>query len=245
MDYDSIFRAAIDRLHAEGRYRVFVDILRTKGNFPDARCFGGNGPKPITVWCSNDYLAMGQHPSVISAMETALQEVGAGSGGTRSISGKVVNIGEVFIPLGVTLFAGAFTQGQAGRLRVEIGGTDPVNYASYWPEVVSKTSQRQNEAWDFIRFVSDRTELSNYLEATKRVSPRRDVPGLGELEAFYKQNESAVTWYKGDTARANAIFVDLIRRVVGGEDIARAIDRAATEETAVLQDVKQRFGVPQ
>lgn len=127
----------------------------------------------------------------------------------------------------------------------QIGGTDPVNYASYWPEVVSKTSQRQNEAWDFIRFVSDRTELSNYLEATKRVSPRRDVPGLGELEAFYKQNESAVTWYKGDTARANAIFVDLIRRVVGGEDIARAIDRAATEETAVLQDVKQRFGVPQ
>jgi len=88
MDYDSIFRAAIDRLHDEGRYRVFVDILRTKGNFPDARCFGGNGPKPITVWCSNDYLAMGQHPSVIAAMETALHEVGAGSGGTRNIGGN-------------------------------------------------------------------------------------------------------------------------------------------------------------
>ncbi|HET7816895.1 MAG TPA: 5-aminolevulinate synthase [Sphingomicrobium sp.] len=88
MDYDSIFRAAIDRLHDEGRYRVFVDILRTKGNFPDARCFGGNGPKPITVWCSNDYLAMGQHPSVIAAMEQALHEVGAGSGGTRNIGGN-------------------------------------------------------------------------------------------------------------------------------------------------------------
>ena len=58
-----IFRTAIDRLHDEGRYRVFIDILRTKGNYPNARCFAGhNGPKPITVWCSNDYLGMGQHP---------------------------------------------------------------------------------------------------------------------------------------------------------------------------------------
>jgi len=88
LDYDSIFRSAIDRLHDEGRYRVFIDILRTKGSFPNAHCFGGNGPKPITVWCSNDYLGMGQHPAVVEAMETALHEVGAGSGGTRNISGN-------------------------------------------------------------------------------------------------------------------------------------------------------------
>jgi 5-aminolevulinate synthase len=88
LDYDSIFRSAIDRLHDEGRYRVFVDILRTKGSFPNAHCFGGNGPKPITVWCSNDYLGMGQHPAVVEAMEKALHEVGAGSGGTRNISGN-------------------------------------------------------------------------------------------------------------------------------------------------------------
>src|SRR5213595_2972757 len=88
MDYDRIFRSAIDRLHEEGRYRVFIDILRTKGRYPDARCFGGNGPKPITVWCSNDYLCMGQHPAVVAAMEEALHEVGAGSGGTRNISGN-------------------------------------------------------------------------------------------------------------------------------------------------------------
>ena len=79
MDYDRIFRSAIERLHDEGRYRVFIDILRTKGSFPDARCFAGhNGPKPITVWCSNDYLGMGQHPAVVEAMETALHDVGAG-----------------------------------------------------------------------------------------------------------------------------------------------------------------------
>ncbi|QNN64641.1 5-aminolevulinate synthase [Sphingomonas rhizophila] len=89
MDYDSIFRSAIDRLHDEGRYRVFIDILRTKGNYPNARCFAGhNGPKPITVWCSNDYLGMGQHPAVVTAMEEALHDVGAGSGGTRNIGGN-------------------------------------------------------------------------------------------------------------------------------------------------------------
>ena len=89
MNYDSIFQAAIDRLHDEGRYRVFIDILRTKGSFPNARCFHGhNGPKPITVWCSNDYLGMGQHPAVVGAMEEALHDVGAGSGGTRNIGGN-------------------------------------------------------------------------------------------------------------------------------------------------------------
>jgi 5-aminolevulinate synthase len=89
LDYDSIFKAAIDRLHDEGRYRVFIDILRTKGSFPNAHCFHGhNGPKPITVWCSNDYLGMGQHPAVVTAMEEALHSVGAGSGGTRNIGGN-------------------------------------------------------------------------------------------------------------------------------------------------------------
>ena len=89
MDYTRVFTQAIDRLHEEGRYRVFIDILRNKGAFPNARCFAGhNGPKPITVWCSNDYLAMGQHPKVIAAMEAALHDVGAGSGGTRNIGGN-------------------------------------------------------------------------------------------------------------------------------------------------------------
>jgi 5-aminolevulinate synthase len=89
LDYQRVFAQAIDRLHAEGRYRVFIDILRNKGSYPNARCFAGhNGPKPITVWCSNDYLAMGQHPDVIAAMEAALNDVGAGSGGTRNIGGN-------------------------------------------------------------------------------------------------------------------------------------------------------------
>jgi 5-aminolevulinate synthase len=89
VNYNAVFEKAIDRLHAEGRYRVFIDILRNKGSYPNARCFAGhNGPKNITVWCSNDYLCMGQHPDVISAMENALHDVGAGSGGTRNIGGN-------------------------------------------------------------------------------------------------------------------------------------------------------------
>ncbi len=88
-NYNQIFDEAISRLHSEGRYRVFIDILRNKGAYPNARCFAGhNGPKDITVWCSNDYLAMGQHPKVIEAMEAALHDVGAGSGGTRNIGGN-------------------------------------------------------------------------------------------------------------------------------------------------------------
>tara|TARA_R110000868_G_scaffold32759_26_gene119381 strand:- start:11402 stop:12628 length:1227 start_codon:yes stop_codon:yes gene_type:complete len=89
VNYKHIFAQAIDRLHEEGRYRVFIDILRNRGSYPNARCFHGhNGPKPIAVWCSNDYLAMGQHPKVIAAMEEALHDVGAGSGGTRNIGGN-------------------------------------------------------------------------------------------------------------------------------------------------------------
>jgi 5-aminolevulinate synthase len=120
VDYDRIFRSAIERLHDEGRYRVFIDILRTKGSFPNAHCFGGNGPKPITVWCSNDYLCMGQHPVVIEAMEEALHEVGAGSGGTRNISGNThyhteleAELAELHGKSGALLFTSGYVSNEA------------------------------------------------------------------------------------------------------------------------------------
>lgn len=89
MDYDKIFADAIEAIREEGRYRVFADITREKGNFPRAhRHDSGDNAKSITVWCSNDYLGMGQHPKVIEAMHQALDETGAGAGGTRNISGN-------------------------------------------------------------------------------------------------------------------------------------------------------------
>ncbi len=87
MDYDAIFSKAVDALHEEGRYRVFADIRRKKGAFPRALHFGPEGEREIVVWCGNDYLGMGQHPVVVAAMHEAIDVAGAGSGGTRNISG--------------------------------------------------------------------------------------------------------------------------------------------------------------
>ncbi len=87
MDYAKTFADALERLRSEGRYRVFADIRRTRGAYPGAEHFTGTGPRPITVWCSNDYLGMGQHPVVTAAMHAAIDTAGAGSGGTRNISG--------------------------------------------------------------------------------------------------------------------------------------------------------------
>jgi 5-aminolevulinate synthase len=87
MDYAKAFANSLQALKAEGRYRVFADIRRERGRFPAAQHFTPGGSRPITVWCSNDYLGMGQHPAVIAAMHVALDTAGAGSGGTRNISG--------------------------------------------------------------------------------------------------------------------------------------------------------------
>ncbi|APX90695.1 5-aminolevulinic acid synthase [Brevirhabdus pacifica] len=92
MDHSAAIDAALSRLHEEGRYRTFIDIERRRGQFPTATWTRPDGTETeITVWCGNDYLGMGQHPAVLSAMHDALDATGAGSGGTRNISGTTVH----------------------------------------------------------------------------------------------------------------------------------------------------------
>lgn len=91
MDYTASLDQALTRLHDEGRYRTFIDIERERGQFPHATWNKPDGTtQPITVWCGNDYLGMGQHPAVLAAMHEAIDATGAGSGGTRNISGTTV-----------------------------------------------------------------------------------------------------------------------------------------------------------
>ncbi len=120
MNYEQKLCEALDTVKREGRYRVFADLKRQRGQFPKAEFFKGEAHRPITVWCSNDYLGMGQHPSVIAAMHEAIDAVGAGSGGTRNISGTThyhveleAEIADLHDKEAALLFTSAFVANEA------------------------------------------------------------------------------------------------------------------------------------
>ncbi|KRB82766.1 5-aminolevulinate synthase [Sphingomonas sp. Root710] len=200
MDYNRVFTQAIDRLHAEGRYRVFIDILRNKGMFPNARCFAGhNGPKPVTVWCSNDYLAMGQHPKVIAAMEEALHDVGAGSGGTRNIGGNThyhvdleAELADLHGKEGALLFTSGYVSNEAtlSTLAKVLPGciifSDELNHASMIAGIRNSGCEKQ---------VFRHNDLEHLEELLAAADP--EAPKLIAFESVYSMD--------GDVAPLHAI----------------------------------------
>ena len=200
VNYDQIFDQAIDRLHSEGRYRVFIDILRNKGAYPNARCFAGhNGPKDITVWCSNDYLAMGQHPKVIAAMEEALNDVGAGSGGTRNIGGNThyhVDLEGELADLhgkdGALLFTSGYVSNDAtlSTLAKILPGcvifSDEMNHASMIAGIRNSGAEKK---------VFRHNDLAHLEELLAETDP--DVPKLIAFESVYSM--------EGDVAPIHAV----------------------------------------
>jgi len=200
VDYQRVFTQAIDRLHAEGRYRVFIDILRNKGMFPNARCFAGhNGPKPVTVWCSNDYLAMGQHPKVIAAMEEALHDVGAGSGGTRNIGGNThyhieleTELADLHEKEGALLFTSGYVSNEATLATIGkvlpgcIIFSDELNHASMIAGI--RNSGCEKQVWRH-------NDLEHLEELLAAADP--EAPKLIAFESVYSMD--------GDVAPLHAI----------------------------------------
>lgn len=199
MDYQKFFAHELQNLKGEGRYRVFADIERHAGDFPHATHHRQRGAAEVTVWCSNDYLGMGQHPAVLAAMREALDSCGAGAGGTRNISGTnhhLVLLEQELADLHHTEAALVFTSGYvsnlaslqtlAARLPGCVVLSDEMNHASMIEGIRHSRAEKQ------IFRHNDPADLDRQLSA---IDPQR--PKLVVFESVYSMD--------GDIAPINEI----------------------------------------
>jgi len=191
MDYRSAFKASVARVRAEGRYRVFANLRRVKGQFPRARLRTDDGDtRDVVVWCSNDYLGMGQSPCVTGAMKQAIDDVGAGAGGTRNISGTThyhveleASLADLHHKESALLFTSGYIANQAtlATLGKILPGliifSDELNHASMIEGV--KGAKCEKHVW--------RHNDVAHLEELLKAAPK-DAPKLIALESVYSMD---------------------------------------------------------
>ncbi len=198
MDYEAFFQRKIDGLRREGNYRVFAELERQAGAFPRATLHGSSllgrnedgAPRDVTVWCSNDYLGMGQHPAVLSAMHEAIDRFGAGAGGTRNIAGTSTvhvalehELADLHGKAQALLFGSGYMSNWTtlGTLAASLPGcvvlSDAANHASMIEGIRHSRAERQ------IFLHNDAVDLKRRLAALPR-----DVPKLVAFESIYSMD---------------------------------------------------------